>query len=161
MHTGALSRLSDLNLETARTDRIRLAFQDLCNPASREAAEALVRKCYFWATDSRLAPTAEAARTIKPEPSRTSGLWTIPSCRDSRGRRRSAPGQAVLSTPPAQGALAVSVDSLAAAKTVRSSPLNPLAEGGLFKRLNVRPRNRSNFSTRPVDQSAYIGCAAR
>jgi transposase len=60
-----LGGLSHLNLKTARAYRIRLAFQDFYAEPSREAAEAFLKKWYFWATHSRLVPIADAARTIK------------------------------------------------------------------------------------------------
>jgi len=61
----ALGGLSGLNLKTARAYQIRLTFQDFYTQPSREAAEAFLKKWYFWATHSRLPPIAEAARTIK------------------------------------------------------------------------------------------------
>ena len=45
--------------------RIRLAFQELYQQPIREAAEAFLKKWYFWATHSRLQPMIEAAKTIK------------------------------------------------------------------------------------------------
>lgn len=60
-----LGGLSGLNLKTARAYQIRLAFQDFYAEPSREAAEAFLKKWYFWATHSRLAPMVEAARTVK------------------------------------------------------------------------------------------------
>jgi len=60
-----LGGLSDLNLKTARAYQIRLTFQDFYTQPSRAAAEAFLKKWYFWATHSRLQPVAEAARTIK------------------------------------------------------------------------------------------------
>jgi len=62
---GVLSGLSHLNLKTARAYQIRLAFQDFYAAPSQEAAEAFLKKWYFWATHSRLTPIADAARTIK------------------------------------------------------------------------------------------------
>ena len=61
----ALGGLTDLNLKTARAYQIRLTFQDLYAQPSREAAEAFLKKWYFWATHSRLKPVIEAAGTIK------------------------------------------------------------------------------------------------
>jgi transposase len=61
----ALGGLSILNLKTARAYQIRLTFQDFYAESSREAAEAFLKKWYFWATHSRLQPIVEAARTIK------------------------------------------------------------------------------------------------
>jgi len=60
-----LGGLTDLNLKTARAYQIRLTFQDLYAQPSREAAEAFLKKWYFWATHSRLEPVIEAAGTIK------------------------------------------------------------------------------------------------
>ena len=62
---NVLGGLSGLNLKTARAYQIRLTFQDFYAEPSREAAEAFLKKWYFWATHSRLPPIAEAARTIK------------------------------------------------------------------------------------------------
>ncbi len=61
----ALGGLSGLNLKTARAYQIRLTFQDFYAQPSREAAEAFLKKWYFWATHSHLPPMIEAARTIK------------------------------------------------------------------------------------------------
>lgn len=59
-----LDNLSAANLKTGRAYRIRLAFQDLyIQPAS--AAEAYLKKWYWWATHSRLPPMIEAARMVK------------------------------------------------------------------------------------------------
>ena len=63
VHT--LGGLTDLNLKTARAYQIRLTFQDLYAQPSRQAAEAFLKKWYFWATHSRLEPVIEAAATIK------------------------------------------------------------------------------------------------
>jgi transposase len=61
----ALSGLADLNLKTARAYQIRLTFQDFYAQPSHEAAEAFLKKWYFWATHSRLKPIIDAAKTIK------------------------------------------------------------------------------------------------
>jgi transposase len=53
------------HLKTGRAYQIRLAFQDLYDQPSTEAAAAYLKKWYFWATHSRLEPMIEAARTIK------------------------------------------------------------------------------------------------
>ena len=64
-----LGGLTELNLKTARAYQIRLTFQDLYAQPSREAAEAFLKKWYFWATHSRLQPViepvTEASVTIK------------------------------------------------------------------------------------------------
>ena len=60
-----LKGLSSLNLKTARAYQIRLTFQDFYAEPSREAAEAFLKRWYFWATHSRLQPIVDAAKTIK------------------------------------------------------------------------------------------------
>jgi transposase len=52
------------HLKTARAYQIRLAFQDLYEQPSDEAAGYL-KKWYFWATHGRLEPIIEAAHTLK------------------------------------------------------------------------------------------------
>jgi transposase len=59
-----LENLPTRHLKTARAYQIRLAFQDLYEQPSAEAAGYL-KKWYFWATHSRLEPIIEAAHTIK------------------------------------------------------------------------------------------------
>jgi transposase len=59
-----LESLAGHNLKTARAYQIRLNFQELfAQPAA--AAAAFLKRWYFWATHSCLAPMIEAARTIK------------------------------------------------------------------------------------------------
>ena len=53
-----------LNLKTSRSYHIRLNFQEFFTQPA-ETAEAFLKKWYFWATHSRLAPIKEAAYTIK------------------------------------------------------------------------------------------------
>jgi transposase len=53
------------HLKTARAYQIRLAFQDLYDQPTTDAATAYLKQWYFWATHSRLDPMIEAARTIK------------------------------------------------------------------------------------------------
>jgi transposase len=60
-----LDGLPTRHLKTGRAYQIRLAFQDLYDQSSTNAATAYLRKWYFWATHSRLEPVIEAARTIK------------------------------------------------------------------------------------------------
>lgn len=62
---ATLDSLPTRHLETARAYRIRLAFQDLYDQASVEAGAGFLKRWYFWATHSRLAPIIDAARTIK------------------------------------------------------------------------------------------------
>ena len=57
--------LAKTNLKTARAYQIRLAFQDLFDQPSAEAAADHLKRWYFWATHSRLEPIIDAARTIK------------------------------------------------------------------------------------------------
>jgi len=60
-----IESLSRRNLKTARAWQIRLTFQEVYQQPSRPAAEALLKRWYFWATHSRLPPMIDAARTIK------------------------------------------------------------------------------------------------
>ena len=60
-----LDALPTRHLKTGRAYQIRLAFQDLYDQPSTEAAIGYLKKWYFWATHSRLDPMIEAARTIK------------------------------------------------------------------------------------------------
>ncbi len=61
---ATLDSLPTRYLKTARAYRIRLAFQELYDQPSAAAANYL-KRWYFWATHSRLAPMIEAARTVK------------------------------------------------------------------------------------------------
>lgn len=60
-----LDALPTRNLKTARAYQIRLAFQDLYDQPSPEAAAHFLKRWYFWATHSRLAPVIDAAHTVK------------------------------------------------------------------------------------------------
>jgi len=60
---ATLDSLPTRYLKTARAYRIRLAFQELYDQPS--AAANYLKRWYFWATHSRLAPMIEAARTVK------------------------------------------------------------------------------------------------
>ena len=53
-----------LNLKTARAYHLRMNFQEFWNQPL-PVAEAYLKKWYFWATHSRLAPIKEAAYTVK------------------------------------------------------------------------------------------------
>jgi transposase len=53
-----------LNLRTVRAYHMRLSFQDLWQLPTDEA-EPYLKKWYFWATHSRLAPMIRVARTIR------------------------------------------------------------------------------------------------
>ena len=61
---STLEALPTRHLKTARAYQIRLAFQDLYEQPSDEAAGYL-KKWYFWATHSRLEPIIDAAHTVK------------------------------------------------------------------------------------------------
>jgi transposase len=62
---ATLESLPAHHLKTARAYQIRLAFQDLYDQPSAEAAAAHLKKWYFWATHSRLDPMIDAAHTVK------------------------------------------------------------------------------------------------
>src|SRR5271170_674503 len=62
---ATLDSLPTRHLKTARAYQIRLAFQDLYHQPSAEAGADFLKKWYFWATHSRLAPMIDAARTVK------------------------------------------------------------------------------------------------
>ena len=53
-----------LNLKTSRAYHLRLNFQELFNQPAY-AAEAFLKKWFFWATHSRLQPMIDAAYTVK------------------------------------------------------------------------------------------------
>ena len=57
--------LAKTNLKTARAYQIRLAFQDLYDQPSAEAAADHLKRWDFWATHSRLGPIIDAAHTVK------------------------------------------------------------------------------------------------
>jgi transposase len=60
-----LESLPTRHLKTARAYQIRLAFQELYEQPSAEAAAGFLKKWYFWATHSRLEPVIDAAHTVK------------------------------------------------------------------------------------------------
>jgi transposase len=60
-----LDSLPMQHLKTARAYQIRLAFQDLYDQLTTEAATAHLKKWYFWATHCRLKPMVKAAHTVK------------------------------------------------------------------------------------------------
>jgi transposase len=62
---ATLDALPTRHLKTARAYQIRLAFQELYDQPSPEAATDYLKRWYFWATHSRLDPMIDAARTIK------------------------------------------------------------------------------------------------
>ncbi len=63
--SATLASLPTRNLKTARAYRIKLAFQDLYSEETTEQAADYLKRWYFWASHSRLAPVIEAAQTIK------------------------------------------------------------------------------------------------
>ncbi len=60
-----LDSLPTRHLKTARAYQIRLAFQELYDQPSAEAATLFLKKWHFWATHSRLEPVIDAARTVR------------------------------------------------------------------------------------------------
>jgi len=62
---ATLESLPTRHLKTARAYQIRLAFQDLYQQDGTEQAGRYLKKWYFWATHSRLAPMIDAAHTVK------------------------------------------------------------------------------------------------
>lgn len=59
------TRLSKFNLKTMRALQIREAFQNIYTAQTMEEFILLLKRWYFWATHSRLAPMIKAAKTIK------------------------------------------------------------------------------------------------
>jgi len=57
--------LPQLNLKSIRALHIRESFQQIYFAETIELFEKLLKKWYFWATHSRLAPIKKAAKTIK------------------------------------------------------------------------------------------------
>lgn len=60
-----LDALAHQHLKTARAWRIKLAFQDLYDMETPEQAAAHLKRCYHWATHSRLRPMVDAAHSVK------------------------------------------------------------------------------------------------
>jgi len=57
--------MSKMNIKTMRAYNIRQSFQEIYQAASQEEFLTYLKKWYFWATHSRLAPIIKAAKTIK------------------------------------------------------------------------------------------------
>jgi len=57
--------LSRMNLKTMRAYRIRESFQSIYAAQSLDEFTSLLKRWYYWATHSRLAPIISAAKTIK------------------------------------------------------------------------------------------------
>lgn len=60
-----VEQLSRQGLKTAKAYQVRLVLQEFFRQATRAAAEAFLKRWYFWATHTRLAPVIKAAKTIK------------------------------------------------------------------------------------------------
>ena len=58
-------KLSKFNLKTMKVLNIREALQQIYEAPSVVIFDKLLRKCYFWATHSRIEPIIEAAYTIQ------------------------------------------------------------------------------------------------
>jgi transposase len=58
-------QLRDSRLATVRATYMKEVFQDLFACESLEEAEPMLKRWYFWATHSRIAPMIKAAKTIK------------------------------------------------------------------------------------------------
>jgi transposase len=80
---ATLDSLPTRHLKKARAYQIRLAFQDLYDQPSAEAGASLLKKWYFWATHSRLAPMIDAARTVKHPPPSQGQAIGMASCAGS------------------------------------------------------------------------------
>lgn len=61
-----LGTLKSMNLKTVRAyNNIKLSLQSFWSIEEREAAEAYLKRWYFWATHSKLDPMIKAAKTLK------------------------------------------------------------------------------------------------
>ena len=60
-----VARLSRQRLKTAKAYQLRLVLQEFFAQDSRAAAETFLKRWYFWATHTRLAPLIKVAKTIK------------------------------------------------------------------------------------------------
>jgi transposase len=57
--------MSKMNIKTMKAYNIRQSFQEIYQATSQEEFLTYLKKWYFWATHSRLAPIIKAAKTIK------------------------------------------------------------------------------------------------
>ena len=57
--------MSKMNIKTMRAYNIRQSFQEIYQATSQEEFLTYLKKWYFWATHSKLAPIIKAAKTIK------------------------------------------------------------------------------------------------
>ena len=62
---SAIEAMPRLNLKTVRAYHIRENFQEIYKEETRESFERVLKKWYFWATHSRIAPIRDAAKTIR------------------------------------------------------------------------------------------------
>ncbi len=60
-----LGSLKDMHLKTSRAHDLKLSLRDFWNIRDPILAELYLRKWYFWATHSRLAPVIDKAKTVK------------------------------------------------------------------------------------------------
>jgi len=57
--------MSNMNLKTMRAYNIRQSFQEIYQATTQEEFTTYLKKWYYWATHSRLAPIIKAAETVK------------------------------------------------------------------------------------------------
>lgn len=60
-----LGSLKDMHLKTSRAHDLKLSLRDFWNIRDTILAESYLKKWYFWATHSRLAPVIDKAKTFK------------------------------------------------------------------------------------------------
>lgn len=60
-----LGSLKDMHLKTSRAYDLKLGLRDFWNIRDQDLAESYLKKWYFWATHSRLAPVIDKAKTFK------------------------------------------------------------------------------------------------
>lgn len=60
-----LGSLKDMHLKTSRAHDLKLSLRDFWNIQEPILAESYLKKWYFWATHSRLAPVIDKAKTFK------------------------------------------------------------------------------------------------
>ena len=60
-----LGSLKDMHLKTSRAHDLKLSLRDFWNIGDPGVAESFLKKWYFWATHSRLAPVIDKAKTFK------------------------------------------------------------------------------------------------
>jgi transposase len=60
-----LDSLKDLHSKTSRAYAIKLSFQGLFEQPDINTAQVYLKKCYWWASHSRLEPVTKSAKTVK------------------------------------------------------------------------------------------------